>query len=250
MSEVRAQLERALAGRYAVEGALGSGGMATVYLARDVKLGRRVAIKVLRPDLVAALGRERFLREIEIAARLNHPSILPLHDSGEADGLLFYVMPYVEGESLGDRLAREKQLPLEDAVAIGREVADALGYAHGLGIIHRDIKPGNILLQAGHAVVSDFGIARAISAAGGVTLTERGMAIGTPVHMSPEQGLGTGEVGARTDVHALGQWSTRCWPACRRMPLPRRRRSSRERRPRPCRASGSYGMRCRRRSRR
>src|SRR5439155_10811533 len=165
-----AQLQAALADRYALERELGHGGMATVFLARDLRHGRLVAIKVLRPEIAAALGPERFLREIQTAARLTHPHILPLHDSGEAAGSLFYVMPYIEGESLGDRLEREGQLPLEEALRISREVAAALSYAHSHDVVHRDIKPENILFEAGHAVVSDFGIARAITATAGDTL--------------------------------------------------------------------------------
>src|SRR2546427_12419186 len=158
MAELPARLRGALADRYAIDRELGHGGTATVYLAQDLKHGRAVAVKVLRPELAAALGAERFLREIEIAARLTHPHILPLHDSGEAAGFLYYVMPFVQGESLRDRLNREQQLPLEDALQITREVADALTYAHSHDVAHRDIKPENILLQARHAVVSDFGI--------------------------------------------------------------------------------------------
>jgi serine/threonine-protein kinase len=177
MTDVFDHLKLALASRYEVERELGAGGMATVYLAEDLKHHRTVAVKVLRPELAAALGPERFLREIEIAANLTHPHILPLYDSGEADGLLYYVMPYVEGESLRDRLRREKQPPVDDAVQIAREVADALGSAHRHDVIHRDIKPENILLQEGHAVVADFGIARAIDVAGGTKLTETGIAL-------------------------------------------------------------------------
>ncbi len=160
MTDVLDRLTAALADRYAIQEELGAGGMATVYLAEDLKHHRKVAIKVLRPELAAVLGPERFLREIETTANLNHPHILPLFDSGEADGFLSYVMPYVEGESLRDRLNREKQLPVEDALQIAREVADALGSAHKHGVVHRDIKPENILLEEGHAVVADFGIAR------------------------------------------------------------------------------------------
>jgi serine/threonine-protein kinase len=177
--------------------------MAMVYLARDEKHGRMVAIKVLRPELGASIGTDRFLREIRTAAQLQHPNILALYDSGEAEGLLFYVMPFVEGESLRDRLHREKQLPIDDAVAIVHEAADALHFAHQHGVIHRDIKPENILLQGGHALVADFGIARAFSEAGGEKLTQTGMAIGTPHYMSPEQGMG-GDVDARSDVYSLG----------------------------------------------
>src|SRR5438874_2010195 len=167
--------------------------MATVYLAQDQKHARPVAIKVLRPEIAAALGPERFLREIEIAARLTHPHILPLLDSGTAAGFLYYVMPYVEGESLRDRLDREPQLPLDDALQITREVADALSYAHSHDVVHRDIKPENIMLSGGHAIVTDFGIARAVSAAGGDKLTETGLVIGTPAYMPPEQAAGTGQ---------------------------------------------------------
>jgi formylglycine-generating enzyme required for sulfatase activity/dienelactone hydrolase len=204
MADVRADLEQALAGRYRVDRELGSGGMATVYLAEDLKHHRPIALKVLKPELAAVLGPERFLREIELAARLTHPHILPLHDSGNADGFLYYTMPYVEGESLRDRLRREKQLPVEDALQISREVADALSYAHAHGVIHRDIKPENILLESGHAVVADFGIARAIDQAGGEQLTATGMALGTPAYMSPEQAAGSKDLDGRSDIYALG----------------------------------------------
>ncbi len=198
------RLQDALSDRYRLERELGQGGMATVYLGEDLKHRRKVAIKVLRPELAASLGAERFLREIETTAQLNHPHILALLDSGAVDGTLFYVMPYVEGESLRDRLGREGQLPLEDALLIAREVADALGYAHGRGVIHRDIKPENILLESGHAVVADFGIARAVSAAGGDRLTETGLAVGTPVYMSPEQAAGSPNLDGRSDLYSLG----------------------------------------------
>lgn len=204
MSDLPTQLQLALAERYNLDRELGRGGMATVYLAEDLKHHRPVAIKVFKPELSQAIGSARFLREIEISARLNHPHILPLYDSGEADGLLYYVMPYAEGESLRDRLNREKQLPLDDALQIAREVADALSYAHSRGVIHRDIKPENILLDAGHAVVADFGIARAITAAGGERLTETGLAIGTPAYMSPEQAAGSTDLDGRSDVYAVG----------------------------------------------
>src|SRR5438094_2669060 len=199
-----AQLQAALADRYALERELGHGGMATVYLARDLKHGRPVAIKVLRPEIAAAVGPERFLREIEVAARLTHPHILPLHDSGQAGGSLYYVMPYIEGESLRDRLEREGQLPLEEALRITREVASALSYAHGHDVVHRDIKPENILLSGGEAVVADFGIARAITQAAGTRLTETGIPVGTPAYMSPEQASGGGLIDGRSDVYSLG----------------------------------------------
>ncbi|MCU0257332.1 MAG: protein kinase, partial [Vicinamibacterales bacterium] len=197
-------LRAALAGRYQVEREIGQGGMATVYLARDLKHHRLVAIKIVRPELATALGAERFLREIDTAASLTHPNILPLHDSGEAGGFLYFVMPYVEGESLRTRLAREAQLPLDDALQIAREVADALGHAHSRGIVHRDVKPANILLESGHAVVADFGIARAVSAAAGETLTETGSTLGTPAYMSPEQAAGSKHLDGRSDLYSLG----------------------------------------------
>ena len=202
VSDVQYRLAGALAGRYRVERELGRGGMSLVYLAHDARLGRKVALKILRPELAASLGPERFLREIKVVAGLAHPHILPLHDSGEAAGMLFYVMPYVEGESLRHRLDREKRISLEDAIEIAREVADALEYAHQHDIVHRDIKPENILLQAGQAVVSDFGIARAISEARG-RVTGTGVAVGTPEYMSPEQSSG-GIVDGRSDVFSLG----------------------------------------------
>jgi eukaryotic-like serine/threonine-protein kinase len=197
-------LRTALEGRYAVERAIGQGGMATVYLAKDSRHGRQVAIKVLRPELAASIGADRFLREIQVAAHLQHPHILPLYDSGEAAGFLYYVMPFVEGESLRGRLDREEQLSLPDSIQLTCEVADALYYAHNRRIIHRDIKPENILLQDGHALVADFGIARAVSQAGGDKLTETGMAVGTPHYMSPEQALGGDHVDGRSDEYSLG----------------------------------------------
>jgi serine/threonine-protein kinase len=198
------RLTAALADRYRVERELGAGGMATVYLAQDLKHDRAVAIKVLHPELAAALGGERFLSEIKTTARLQHPHILPLLDSGEAAGLLYYVMPYVTGETLRSRLERERQLPLDDAVRIAREVADALGAAHALGIIHRDIKPENILLQGGHALVADFGIALAVQHAGGARMTQTGLSLGTPQYMSPEQAMGEKTIDLRADLYALG----------------------------------------------
>jgi serine/threonine-protein kinase len=196
-------LQSALGDRYTVTRELGRGGMATVYLAEDAKHGRQVAIKVLHPELAAALGTARFLREIETAAQLSHPHILSLHDSGEADGFLYYVMPYVEGESLRDKLQREEQLPVEEALAIATEVADALSFAHSQGVVHRDIKPENILLSGGHALVADFGIARAVTQAGGERLTETGLAIGTPDYMSPEQAGGEDALDGRSDQYGL-----------------------------------------------
>ncbi len=198
-----AQVKKALAGRYQVERILGEGGMATVYLAQDQKHNRKVAVKVMRPELAATLGADRFLREVQVAAQLSHPHILPMYDSGEADGLLYYVMPYVEGETLKERMAKEGRMRVEDALRLAREVADALGYAHARGIIHRDIKPGNILLQSGHALVADFGIARAVGG-DGEALTQTGLAVGTPQYMAPEQATGERDVDGRADIYALG----------------------------------------------
>ncbi len=203
-SSVPARLAAALEGRYRIERELGQGGMATVYLAQDIRHDREVAIKVLHPDLGAALGGERFLSEIKTTARLQHPHILPLLDSGAADGLLYYVMPFVRGETLRERLIRDRQLPIDEALLIAREVADALGAAHSLGIIHRDIKPENILLQGGHALVADFGIALAVQHAGGQRMTQTGLSLGTPQYMSPEQAMGERTIEARSDIYALG----------------------------------------------
>jgi tetratricopeptide (TPR) repeat protein len=197
-------LRAALASRYRIERELGRGGMATVYLARDVKHDRPVALKVMRPEFAAILGSERFLREIQVAARLRHPNILALYDSADADGTLFYIMPYVEGESLRDRLAREGPLPLADALRIADDVAQALSYAHAHDVVHRDIKPENILLDGDRAVVADFGIARAVTQAGGNRLTQTGMAVGTPVYMSPEQSGAESRIDGRSDIYSLG----------------------------------------------
>ncbi len=197
-------MRAALTGRYEVEREQGRGGMASVFRARDIRHGRVVAVKVLHPELAEALGAERFLREVRITAGLSHPHILPLLDSGEADGLLYYVMPFVEGESLRDRIVREGPLPVPEALRITREVADALGHAHSLGIVHRDVKPENILLQGGHAMVADFGIARAIDHSTMQALTQTGTAIGTPVYMSPEQAHGEAGVDGRSDIYSLG----------------------------------------------
>ncbi len=204
MQDLLIRLQAALTDRYRLDRELGAGGMATVYLAHDVRHGRPVALKLLRPELAAVIGAERFLAEIRTTANLQHPHILPLFDSGEADGFLFYVMPFVEGESLRDRLNREKQLPVGEAVRIAGEVASALDYAHRHGVIHRDIKPENILLHDGQALVADFGIALAASKAGSTRMTETGMSLGTPHYMSPEQAMGEREIGPRSDVYALG----------------------------------------------
>ena len=198
------RLSSALADRYRIDRELGAGGMATVYLAHDLKHDREVAIKVLHPDLGAALGGERFLSEIRTTARLQHPHILPLLDSGEADGLLYYVMPLVTGETLRSRMERERQLPIPEAVRIAREVASALDYAHRQNVIHRDIKPENILLHDGQAIVADFGIALAVQSAGGARMTQTGLSLGTPQYMSPEQAMGERTIDARSDVYALG----------------------------------------------
>ncbi|HVA57573.1 MAG TPA: serine/threonine-protein kinase, partial [Gemmatimonadaceae bacterium] len=202
--ELLRRLQPALVGRYTFERELGRGGTAVVFLAHDVKHDRKVALKVLLPQVAQAIGAERFQREITIAARLMHPHILPLHDSGEADGLLYYVMPFVQGESLRDRLGREHQLPMNDAIRIGVEVASALAKAHSEGVVHRDIKPENILLQGGYAIVADFGIARAKSATAEHSITQTGLAVGTPTYMSPEQAVGAQDVDGRSDIYSLG----------------------------------------------
>jgi len=201
--ELLDHLTTLLADRYRIERELGSGGMATVYLAHDVRHDRKVALKVLKPELAAVIGGARFLAEIKTTANLQNPHILPLHDSGVIDGTVFYVMPFIDGESLRDKLTREKQLPIPIAIRIATEVADALQYAHAHGVIHRDIKPENILLQDGHALVADFGIALAASSAGS-RMTETGMSLGTPHYMSPEQAMGERDLDARTDIYALG----------------------------------------------
>ena len=198
------QLNAALDGRYLIERQVGEGGMATVYLARDLRHNRPVALKVLKPDLGAVVGVERFLAEIQVTANLQHPNLLPLFDSGAAGGLLFYVMPFVEGESLRDRLHREKQLPLEQAVHIAGAVASALDYAHRRGVIHRDLKPENILLVEGEPLVADFGIALAVSNAGGSRITQTGLSLGTPQYMSPEQATGDRTIDGRADIYSLG----------------------------------------------
>jgi Tol biopolymer transport system component len=197
-------LADALAGRYQIDREIGSGGMATVYLARDVRHDRDVAVKVLHPELGAAIGGERFLAEIKTTAKLQHPHILPLLDSGQIDGSLYYVMPFIAGDTLRGRITREGQLPIEDALQIARDVADALGAAHALGIIHRDIKPENILLQGTHALVADFGIALAVQQAGGARMTQTGLSLGTPQYMSPEQAMGERQIDLRADLYALG----------------------------------------------
>ena len=202
MTEQIEPLNRALVGRYSIERELGAGGMATVYVADDLKHDRRVAIKVLRSDIAAAIGRGRFLREIRIVAQLSHPNVLPLYDSGEVGGFLLYVMPLVSGETLRSRLDREQQLPVEEALQIARDVGGALSYAHGRGVVHRDIKPGNILLEQDHAWLADFGIALAVSTAG-ERITETGVYLGTPEFMSPEQAAGEKEIDGRSDQYSL-----------------------------------------------
>lgn len=199
-----ATLQLHLHDQYDIQGELGRGGMAIVYSARDRKHDRMVAIKILQPEVSASIGCERFLHEIQIEAKLQHPHIVPLYDSGELNGIPFYVMPQVEGETLEERLTREKQLPIEDAIGIAVDVGDALAYAHSMGVVHRDVKPENIMMSGRHAVITDFGIARALAVAGGERLTGTGMAIGTPAYMSPEQAGGENQVDGRSDVYSLG----------------------------------------------
>jgi tetratricopeptide (TPR) repeat protein len=197
-------LQEAVRDKYTIERELGRGGMSVVYLARDIRHDRSVALKILRPELTASIGGERFLREIRIEATLQHPHILPLYDSGKIDGTLYYTMPYVEGETLRQRLARDRQLPIDDVVSITKDVTGAVAHAHSHGFVHRDLKPENILLSGDHALVADFGVARAVSEAGGEQLTESGIAIGTPAYMSPEQATGYGEIDGRSDVYSMG----------------------------------------------
>src|SRR5213596_1938532 len=204
MSDIIDTLRARLAPSYDVEREIGAGGMARVFLAVEQHPHRRVAIKVLDPEVSTRLLRERFIREVDVSSNLSHPHIVPIFSAGEVDGLFYYVMPYVEGESLRHRLVREKRLPLEDALHFTRDVADALGFAHAQGIIHRDVKPENILLSRDHAIVADFGIARAISAAGSLTLTQAGQSIGSPGYMSPEQAMALTNLDARTDIYSLG----------------------------------------------
>src|SRR5437764_9415331 len=204
MLDVLDSLREGLAPRYDVEREIGAGGMARVFLAVEQHPHRRVAIKVLDPEVSTRLLREWFIREVDLSSKLSHPHIVPIFSAGEVDGLFYYVMPYVEGESLRHRLVRERKLPLAVALHITRDVADALAFAHAQGIIHRDIKPENILLSGDHAIVADFGIARAISAAGSLTLTQAGQPIGSPGYMSPEQALALGDLDARTDIYSLG----------------------------------------------
>lgn len=198
------RLRESLADQYTIEREIARGRMATVYLALDQKHQRNVALKVILPDIAHSISGQRFLREIEISAHLAHPNILPLLDSGEAGGFLYHVTPYMEGETLADRLKRERQLPIADAVRIAREIADALDYAHTEGVVHRDVKPENIILSKGHALIGDFGVARAIDVGGGERLTQTGIILGSPAYMSPEQASGERQLDGRSDIYALG----------------------------------------------
>jgi serine/threonine-protein kinase len=231
------QLNTSLGGRYAIDREIGRGGMATVYLARDVRHDRRVALKVLNPELGAVVGVDRFIAEIKVTANLQHPNLLPLFDSGEADGRLFYVMPFVDVESLRSRLTREKQLPVEEALRIAAAIAGALDYAHRHGVIHRDLKPENILLHDGQPLVADFGIALAVSVAGGNRITQTGISLGTPQYMSPEQATGDRAIDGRTDIYSLGAMLYEMLVGDPHISGARRRRSSRRCSPRdrlPC----------------
>jgi serine/threonine-protein kinase len=203
MSQPPPRLTAALAANYRLERELGQGGMATVYLAHDLRHQRKVAVKVLKPELAAVLGAERFVVEIRTTAALQHPHILPLFDSGTADGFLYYVMPFIEGETLRARLDRETQLGVDEAIRIACDVADALDYAHRHGVVHRDVKPENILLHDGRPVVADFGIALAVSAAAGGRMTETGLSLGTPHYMSPEQATADKDITGRSDIYSL-----------------------------------------------
>jgi serine/threonine-protein kinase len=204
VTTVETLLAEALSGRYVVEREIARGGMATVYLARDLQRDEQVAVKVMSPRLATVLGTERFLREIQVAGKMDHPHIVPLYDSGNTGGLLYYIMPYVQGESLHERLQREKRLPLADALRVTRDVAGALGYAHALGVLHRDVKAENILLAGGHALVADFGLARAIGASGYHRLTQTGIIVGTVYYMSPEQLREDRDLDQRADIYSLG----------------------------------------------
>ncbi|MBE0591214.1 MAG: protein kinase, partial [Gemmatimonadales bacterium] len=204
MSDLEVRLRVALADRYLIEREIGRGGMAVVYLAHDRKHDRDVALKVMRPELAASVGAERFLREITLAAKLTHQNVLALYDSGDAEGFLYYVMPYVEGESLRQKLHRERQLPIHEALQLTQEIAEGLGYAHEQGVIHRDIKPENILLSHGHALIADFGIAKAVAKPGASHLTSTGISVGTPLYMSPEQAAGDPHVDHRSDIYSIG----------------------------------------------
>ena len=197
------RVRSALSHAYSIDRELGRGGMATVFLAQDVKHDRIVALKILHPDLAASMGAERFLREIKLAARLNHPHILPLFDSGAADGFLYYVMPYVEGESLRERLDRQNQLPVDEALHIAKTMAAGLDYAHRQGVVHRDVKPENVMLHEGEAMIMDFGIAKAVTVGGSETLTQTGMMVGTPAYVSPEQASGEAVIDGRSDQYSL-----------------------------------------------